>query len=73
MSWRQRIETNASIPWQPFALAWLDLNEALNAVVASDCDGALKAAEASRIRWTRGDPLGSLDGIPSTVKDSLFV
>ena len=49
------------------------VNEALNAVVASDCDGALKAAEASRIRWARGVPLGRLDGIPFTVKDNLFV
>ena len=38
----RRIETNASIPWKRFALAWLRLagwDEALNAVVASGCDG----------------------------------
>jgi Asp-tRNA(Asn)/Glu-tRNA(Gln) amidotransferase A subunit family amidase len=34
---------------------------------------ALKAAEASTVRWKRGEPLGVLDGVPFGVKDDLAV
>ena len=49
------------------------LNPLLNAVVTLDADGARAAAEASAARWRAGVPLGALDGIPVTIKDSLVV
>ena len=49
------------------------LNPLLNAIVTLDADGARAAAEASAARWRAGAPLGALDGIPVTVKDSLIV
>lgn len=45
----------------------------LNAIVCFDRDGAYRAAEASRSRWSAGLPLGPLDGVPMTVKDNLHV
>lgn len=44
----------------------------LNAVVVRNPD-ALTEAEASDARRARGEPLGPLDGIPYTVKDSYLV
>jgi aspartyl-tRNA(Asn)/glutamyl-tRNA(Gln) amidotransferase subunit A len=32
---------------------------------------ALKEARASEARWTKGEPLGPLDGVPATVKDNI--
>jgi Asp-tRNA(Asn)/Glu-tRNA(Gln) amidotransferase A subunit family amidase len=32
---------------------------------------ALKEARASEARWGRGEPIGSLDGVPVTVKDNI--
>ena len=49
------------------------LNPLLNAVVTLDAAGARAAAEASAARWCAGAPLGPLDGVPLTVKDSLLV
>ena len=43
----------------------------LNAMVLVDSPGAHLAAEASRQRWARGEPLGPLDGIPISLKDNL--
>lgn len=34
-----------------------------------DRDAAMAAAVASEARWLRGDPMGLLDGVPTTVKD----
>ncbi|WP_338477268.1 amidase [Pseudomonas khavaziana] len=45
---------------------------ALNAVVVRNPD-ALKEAEASDARRAKGQPLGPLDGIPYTAKDSYLV
>lgn len=42
-----------------------------NAMVWVDADGAQLAAEASQQRWAQGQPLGSLDGVPVTLKDNL--
>ncbi len=47
------------------------VNPALNALVLVDRDGAAAAAAASEARWTRGTPIGPLDGVPVTVKDSI--
>jgi aspartyl-tRNA(Asn)/glutamyl-tRNA(Gln) amidotransferase subunit A len=49
------------------------VNPKLNALTTLDADGAARAAEASRARWRGGQPLGPLDGVPITIKDSLNV
>lgn len=49
------------------------LNPVLNAIVAFDIDGARAAARASEQRMMSGTRLGTLDGIPATIKDNLFV
>jgi aspartyl-tRNA(Asn)/glutamyl-tRNA(Gln) amidotransferase subunit A len=49
------------------------LNPILNAIVTLDSEGARRDAVASEARWRAGSPLGALDGIPLTVKDSILV
>jgi aspartyl-tRNA(Asn)/glutamyl-tRNA(Gln) amidotransferase subunit A len=49
------------------------VNPAVNAIITLDREGASKQARASTQRWRDGRPLGPLDGIPITVKDSIFV
>ena len=44
-----------------------------NAFVLTMDDEALGAARASEARWQRGEPLGLVDGLPTTVKDLLLV
>jgi aspartyl-tRNA(Asn)/glutamyl-tRNA(Gln) amidotransferase subunit A len=54
-------------------LARMDaVNPRLNAVVARRDDAALAEAAAATKRFAQGDALSALDGIPLTVKDSLF-
>lgn len=54
-------------------LARLDaVNPRLNAVVARRDEQFLAEARASTQRHARGQPLSALDGVPLTVKDSLF-
>ena len=43
----------------------------LNPMLHVDPPGARAAAEASRLRWSRGKPLGPLDGVPVSLKDNL--
>jgi aspartyl-tRNA(Asn)/glutamyl-tRNA(Gln) amidotransferase subunit A len=50
-----------------------ELDPALNAFVLVDPDRALEAARASEGRWARGEQLGPLDGIPTSVKDLSLV
>ena len=46
----------------------------LNAfVLREDPERVLEAAAASQARWRRGAPLGPLDGIPITIKDTIWV
>ena len=45
------------------------LNPVYNAFVMVDEARALKDARASELRWQRGTPAGSVDGVPATVKD----
>lgn len=45
----------------------------INAIVTLDRTVAEKAAEASDRRWASGKPLGPLDGVPVTIKDSILV
>lgn len=42
---------------------------AVNAFRMIDAAGALSAARASEERWRRQEPIGLLDGVPSSVKD----
>ena len=49
------------------------VNPRLNAIYFLDADGALAAARASEARWRRGAPQGLLDGVPVTLKDSVYV
>jgi aspartyl-tRNA(Asn)/glutamyl-tRNA(Gln) amidotransferase subunit A len=44
-----------------------------NAYRVVDEDGALDKAKAAEKRWTRGEPLGPLDGVPVAFKDLLNV
>jgi aspartyl-tRNA(Asn)/glutamyl-tRNA(Gln) amidotransferase subunit A len=50
-----------------------DVNPKLNAIVTLDEAGAVDAAEASGRRWKDGRPLGTLDGVPVTIKDNILV
>lgn len=43
-----------------------------NPFVVLDPEVALEAAYESEKRWTRGEPLGLVDGLPTTVKDLLL-
>jgi aspartyl-tRNA(Asn)/glutamyl-tRNA(Gln) amidotransferase subunit A len=45
----------------------------INAFVLVDEDGALAAANASEVRWAKGEPLGLADGLPATIKDIIDV
>jgi aspartyl-tRNA(Asn)/glutamyl-tRNA(Gln) amidotransferase subunit A len=49
------------------------INPRLNAIVTLDESGARAAAAASEQRWRARAPLGPLDGVPLTVKDSIPV
>jgi aspartyl-tRNA(Asn)/glutamyl-tRNA(Gln) amidotransferase subunit A len=48
------------------------LNPTLNAFVLVDPAAALRDAHASEARWTRGEPAGPVDGVPTSVKDLLL-
>ncbi|AWH01478.1 amidase [Rhodococcus ruber] len=53
-------------------LAHIDrVDPVINAVAHLDEVGARASAEASAARWAAGCPLGDLDGIPVTIKDSI--
>src|SRR5262249_42243777 len=47
-------------------------NGAVNAFCLVDEGRALEAAQDSERRWSRGEPLGPLDGVPATVKELLL-
>ena len=49
------------------------VNPRLRAVVSRRDEAALAEAQASTQRFAQGQPLSALDGIPLTVKDSLFL
>ncbi|GHB18818.1 amidase [Salinicola rhizosphaerae] len=44
-------------------------NPRVNAFCHVDAEGAMAAARASEARWQRKNPMGPLDGVPSTIKD----
>src|ERR1700753_4080647 len=43
----------------------------LKALYAFDPDGARKVAKASTDRWQNGEPAGTLDGVPVTIKENI--
>jgi aspartyl-tRNA(Asn)/glutamyl-tRNA(Gln) amidotransferase subunit A len=43
----------------------------LNATWALDPEGALAAARRSEARWRNGEPTGTLDGVPITIKENI--
>src|SRR3954452_7024468 len=45
----------------------------LKALYAFDPDGARAVAKASTERWHNGEPMGTLDGVPVTIKDNIAV
>jgi aspartyl-tRNA(Asn)/glutamyl-tRNA(Gln) amidotransferase subunit A len=46
-------------------------DSAVNAMCLIDPDHALAAARESEGRWARGEPVGAVDGVPTTIKDLL--
>lgn len=55
------------------ALERLDsVRERLNPVSYEDREQTLAAARASEARWARGEPRGTLDGVPATVKANVM-
>ena len=48
-------------------------DEALNTFCYLDEESAMAAARESEDRWQRGEPGGLLDGVPTTVKDTIMV
>ena len=50
-----------------------DINPAFNAFTFVDRQGALAAARASEQRWASGEPLSDVDGVPTTIKDIVWV
>lgn len=47
--------------------------EKFNAFVRIDHEAALAAATESEKRWQAGTPIGALDGVPTTIKDIVWV
>ena len=43
----------------------------IHALYLRDPDGARAVAKASTERWQKGEPAGTLDGIPVTIKDNI--
>jgi aspartyl-tRNA(Asn)/glutamyl-tRNA(Gln) amidotransferase subunit A len=71
---RDGFETGAFLPSDvtAAALARIDrLNPALNAFQVIDADAAADAAASADGRWRAGAPLGRLDGLPMTIKDTV--
>ena len=44
-------------------------NQSLNAFILVCEDEAIAAAKASEARWQKGEPIGLVDGIPTSIKD----
>lgn len=55
------------------ALAAIDRhNDRLNAFCLVDRESALQAARASEARWVKGQSLGPVDGVPTSIKDLIL-
>lgn len=66
-------ELTPSAALEAFLSRLQHVNPALNAVIATDLDGARVAAQASTERWEKGEARGAVDGVPLLVKDSIAV
>ena len=56
------------------ALARAEVVQVLdNAFTLIDHDGALAQARAAEVRWRRGAPASAIDGVPTTIKDIVWV
>jgi len=49
------------------------INPAYNAFTLIDREAAVSAAKASEARWQKGEPLSPIDGVPTTLKDIVWV
>ncbi|SDJ76654.1 amidase [Variovorax sp. OV700] len=49
------------------------VQESLNAFTFIDVEGAMKAAKSSEDRWRLGSPMSEVDGIPTTLKELVWV
>ena len=47
-------------------------NQRYNAYCLVDAESAIAQARASEERWLHGEPLGSLDGVPTAIKDLIL-
>ena len=54
-------------------LARIDAHGALNAFMPIEPDHVLSAATQSQARWRAGAPLGPIDGVPTSIKDNIWV
>src|SRR6187200_965382 len=43
----------------------------IKALYLFDPEGARAVAKASTERWNKGEPMGTLDGVPATIKDNI--
>ena len=48
------------------------LDPRLNAFCFLAAEDALRSAQESESRWTRGEPCGDLDGVPVSIKDLIL-
>lgn len=46
-----------------------ETDDTVNAFCLVDADAAMEQARASEQRWTRGEPVGAVDGVPTSIKD----
>ncbi len=70
---RYRNRTLSPVEVTTAALERIDRYEPqVNAFALVDREKALADARASEARWQKGEPLGAVDGIPTTVKDLLL-
>lgn len=68
-----RTRTISPVEATEAALSAIDRhNDAVNAFMLVDPDGAVAAARESEKRWYDGQPLGPADGVPTSIKDALW-
>ncbi|MGH6665570.1 MAG: amidase family protein, partial [Pseudolabrys sp.] len=53
-------------------LARIEAHKALNAFMPMEPERTLAAAAESEKRWRAGQPLGPIDGMPTSIKDNVW-